>query len=249
MNKKIVGAALALAVAFSSIGFSQEIDKAKLERVQPHGDGSTPVLFIGDSMMRILGTQAEKNFKKAGIQPVAAFSSLGSGLVRPSVFNWTKKINELIDANKPKMVFIALGTNDRQALEAPDGRVINYTDEATWTTIYGELIGNVMDQFIKAGVDTIVWFLPPDMKAPDVQEHGKLLRKILSAEATKSDERIEKVQLFDMAKVLSPKPGTYSQHKISPTGQALQVRDPDGVHLTRDGAKIVAETLLKQYWK
>ena len=58
----------------------------------------TPVLMVGDSMMRLLGVAMEKQCKKAGIQPAVSFSSLGSGLVRPNVFDWNAKIDELARA-------------------------------------------------------------------------------------------------------------------------------------------------------
>lgn len=223
-----------------------DIDVKVLESVVPHGKGSEPVLFIGDSMMRILGAQAEKEFKKAGVESVLSFSSLGSGLVRKSVFDWTAKIDELVKQQKPKMVFIALGTNDRQALETEDG-VVNYADSSRWTEEYSKLVGGVMDQFIAAGLDTIVWLLPPDMKDAAHQEHAKLLVGIVTTEAIK-DGRKDKVQLFDMASILSTKPGKYSQFKMSPTGEALSVRDPDGVHLGVAGGRLVAKELLKIYW-
>ena len=34
----------------------------------------------------------------------------------------------------------------------------------------------------------------------------------------------------------------------SPTGQSLTVRDPDGVHLSVDGGKLVAQKVLKEFW-
>ena len=47
-----------------------------------------PVVFIGDSMMKMLGKGMEKAFKAKDVTPAESFSSLGSGLARPSVFNW-----------------------------------------------------------------------------------------------------------------------------------------------------------------
>lgn len=216
-------------------------DEPKNEKGKP----DTPVLMIGDSMMRILGATMEKEFKKADIQPAVAFSSLGSGLVRPAVFNWTDKINELITNNNPKTVFIALGTNDRQALEAENG-VINY-GHPDWRPAYTKRIDSVMDQFINAGATRIVWFLLPPMKEAANQEHASLVNEIVTAEAA-TEERKDYVETFDMGRVLCRRPGIYSQNLMSPTGQALTVRDPDGVHLTREGAKVIAREVLKYYW-
>ena len=35
---------------------------------------------------------------------------------------------------------------------------------------------------------------------------------------------------------------------MSPNMESLTVRDPDGVHLSVDGAKLVAQAVLKKYW-
>ena len=139
--------------------------------------GSTPVLMVGDSMMRILGANMEKEFRLAGIQPAVAFSSLGSGLVRPSVFNWFTKLDELLAENQPKTVFVALGTNDKQALETEDGTIINYGAPG-WEAAYRSCIARVMDRLLAADVDLVVWFLLPPMKDPAVQEHAQTVNRI-----------------------------------------------------------------------
>ena len=210
----------------------------------PHG--STPVLMVGDSMMRILGANMEKEFRLADIQPAVAFSSLGSGLVRPSVFNWFTKLDELLAENQPKTVFVALGTNDKQALETEEGAIINYAAPG-WEEAYRGCIARVMDQLLAADVDLVVWFLLPPMKEAAVQEHAQLVNRI-ATELAGEDSRKDKIFLFDMASCFSRRPGVYSQYMMSPTGEAITVRDPDGVHLAVGGAKAVAKACVKDFY-
>ncbi len=232
-------AVLAVSPAFAADKGNQK----KLDIPEPE----TPVLAIGDSMMRILGNQIEKQFKAAEITPVAAFSSLGSGLVRPSVFDWTAKIAELVATNQPKTVFVALGTNDRQTMEAVDGSVIAYgTPE--WEPEYAKRIGGVMDQLLEGGATRVVWLLLPAMKAPANQEHAELLNAVVTREA-QAESRKDKVSLLDLGKLLSRNPKKYSAGVMDPaTGEFITVRDPDGVHLTADGAKLVTRSMIRIYW-
>ena len=211
----------------------------------PHG--TTPVLMVGDSMMRILGANMEKEFRLAGIQPAVAFSSLGSGLVRPSVFNWFAKLDELLEENRPKTVFVALGTNDRQALETEAGAIVNYGEPA-WEEAYRLCLARVMDRLLAADVDLVVWFLLPPMKEAAVQEHAQLVNR-LATELANEDSRKEKFFLYDMASVFSRRPGVYSQYMMSPAGEAITVRDPDGVHLAVGGAKAVAKACVKNFYR
>jgi len=62
------------------------------------------------------------------------------------------------------------------------------------------------------------------------------------------ESRKDKVVLFDMRPLLTKKPGVFSSFIMSPQGEALNVRDADGVHLTSDGSKLVARALLSTFW-
>jgi len=207
----------------------------------------TPVLMIGDSMMRLLGHEMEKTFKKAGIQPAVSFSSLGSGLVRPSVFDWNAKVDELLVAHKPKTVFVAIGTNDRQAIEAEGLGTIRYENAEQWRDVYSKCIGGLMDRLVAGGVTRVIWMLLPDMNDTAIQEHAQLVNEIVKEQAA-VDKRVESVTLLNLGTILSRRPGKYSRYIMSPDGRSLAVRDPDGVHLSVDGAKFVAQAILKRYW-
>ena len=206
----------------------------------------TPVLMIGDSMMRLLGVAMERQFTKAGVAPAHAFSSLGSGLVRPAVFDWNAKVAELLAEHHPKTVFVSLGTNDRQTMEGLDAPAIRY-GAPEWESEYARRIAALMDQLHEGGATRVVWLLLPDMKDAATQEHAKLVNRIVTA-AAQDETRRDFVTLFDLGPVLSRNPGTISQYVMSATGAALTVRDPDGVHLTNDGAKLCARSILKTSW-
>lgn len=207
----------------------------------------TPVLMMGDSMMRLLGSAMEKAFRKADVQPAVAFSSLGSGLVRPAAFDWTAKTAELLETHKPKTVFVSLGTNDRQPIEGEEGGIIYY-GKPEWAIAYAKRIGALMDQLLAGGVTRIVWFRLPAMREAVTQVHADLVNEIVEREAA-VESRADKVTVFDLGPVLSRRPGVFTQYLMSAQGEALSVRDPDGVHLTNEGGKIVASAVLKAFWK
>lgn len=208
----------------------------------------TPILMIGDSMMRLLGHEMEKAFKKAGIQPAVAFSSLGSGLVRSSVFDWNAKIDELIAEHKPATVFVNIGTNDRQALEVEGVGMIRYESADEWRAAYSKCIGGVMDRLIAGGVKRIIWMLLPSMNDTATHEHAMLVNEIVTEQAA-AEKRKDVVTLLDLGPMLSSRPGKYSRYVTDKkTGNALTVRDPDGVHLSVEGAKYVSRRILETYW-
>ena len=207
----------------------------------------TPVLMMGDSMMRLLGIAMEKELKAAGVQPAISFSSLASGLARLDAFDWFAKTTELMNEHKPATVVVSLGANDRQTLKDTTGRVVAF-GSPEWEREYSLRLGRVMDELIKGGAKRVIWLLLPDMREPVQQEYAKFVNALFAKEAA-VEARKDKVVLFDMSPLLSRRPGTFSLYVMAPDGAALTVRDTDGVHLTNPGAKRVAQSLVKTYWK
>jgi len=206
----------------------------------------TPVVFIGDSMMKMLGKGMEKAFALKKVTPAESFSSLGSGLARPSVFNWPAKAKELCERVKPKTAFIALGTNDRQSLESRTGSMAAVgTDE--WRVEYKSRIEELLDALYSNGITHAVWMLTPPMKSESNEQHAQLVAGIV-AEVAGNEKYRDRFHRYDMGKVLANRKGGYTQTIISKTGAAISVRDTDGIHLSFQGAKIVAEDVLKTYW-
>ena len=209
-------------------------------------DGA-PVLMIGDSMMRLLGIAMEKELNAAEVAPAATFSSLASGLARMDAFDWFAKVDELMKQHKPATVVVSLGANDRQSLKDSTGRVVPF-GQPDWEREYGLRVGRIMDELIKGGATRVVWLLLPDMKEPAQQEYAQSVNALFKREAA-TETRKEKVVLFDMAPLLTRRPGTFSLYVMAPNGAALTVRDPDGIHLTNVGSKRVAQSIVQTYWK
>jgi hypothetical protein len=212
-----------------------------------HAAEGAPVLMIGDSMMRLLGIAMEKELAAAGVTPATSFSSLGSGLARLDAFDWFAKVDELMKEHKPKTVVVSLGANDRQKLKDTTGRVVPY-GKPEWEHEYALRLGRIMDDLIKGGATRVIWLLLPDMKEPVHQTYAQSLNDIFKRLA-QEESRKDKVVLFDMAPLLTRRPGTFSLYVMAPNGAPLTVRDADGVHLTNVGAKRVAQSLVQTYWK
>ena len=241
MKRKLMAAAVLMA-AITATG-AENKDAPKIgEPVKL----DTPVIFIGDSMMKMHGKGMEKAFKAKEVTPAESFSSLGSGLARPSVFNWPAKAKELCERVKPKTAFISLGTNDRQNLESrTGGMAVMGTDE--WRVEYKCRIEELLDALYTSGVTHAVWMLTPPMKSDGNEQHAQLVASIV-AEIAGDKKYRDRFHRYDMGKVLTIRPGRYTQTVISKAGTAVTVRDTDGIHLSFTGAKVVAEDVLRTYW-
>ncbi len=234
-----------LAAVWAVAGFAAEpAAEPEYEKI-PAADRQ-PVLMLGDSMMRLMGKATEKALKAEGYE-AKTFSSIGSGLARLDVFDWFARIETTMKESKPAVVVVTLGANDRQALQDGAGGVLQFgTPE--WRTEYGKRIGRAMDVILENGAKRVIWLELPDMKEHLHQNYAELVNAIYAEQAA-LEPRKGKVVLFSMRRHLSKTPGTYASYLMSPQGQALQVRDPDGVHLSQEGAKIMAQALVRTFWK
>ena len=223
--------------------FAAPVEVATYQKLE--ADAREPVLMLGDSMMRLLSRAMEKALKKEGIE-ASSYTSLGSGLARLDALDWFAKIEEMMTERKPATVVITLGANDRQPLKDASGNVFQFGTDA-WRAEYGSRIGRAMDALIQHGAKRVVWLCLPDMKE-HIQQTFAEMANGLYAEQVAVGTRKDQVVLFDTRATVSRVPGKYSAYMMSPRGEALTVRDQDGVHLTMVGARLVAETLVETFW-
>jgi hypothetical protein len=54
------------------------------------------------------------------------------------------------------------------------------------------------------------------------------------------------VIFFETNKLLTRKPDTFSAYLVDNMGRPIKVREPDGIHLARAGADLVAEAFVNE---
>ena len=95
------------------IGVTTASDKALVDQLKQvealPKEQRSPVLMIGDSMMRLLGNAMEKELGKLPEVKASSFTSLGSGIARLDAFDWMAKSISLMDEKKPSTVVVFFG--------------------------------------------------------------------------------------------------------------------------------------------
>jgi len=202
------------------------------------------VALVGDSMMKLLAHQAGREFvKRPGVEVVLQFTSLGSGLARLDAFDWMAKLEAIMTEHHPHTVIVALGANDRQPMALPDGRTVEPGDPA-WEEEYARRVGQAMDTLLKGGARRVVWLELPDMRDEPIQKDAEIINAIFRREA----ERRPHVFFFETRPFLSRKTGGFTKFLMDERGRPVEIRDPDGIHLSRAGADLVAAHLIRFLW-
>ena len=204
------------------------------------------VLLIGDSMMRLPAHAMERELAKIPDVEVATFSGIGTGLARLDAFDWLAKIDELCAARKPKVAVVALGANDRQPMMLESAGLVQ-PGSPEWDAEYAARVGSALDRLLAGGCEKIVWLQLPPMREPVVAEFARRVNELVAAQAAL---RPQVVAHDFSALVADRRTGGFTERRMDPlTAAAIPVRDVDGIHLSPEGARLLADALIKEYWK
>lgn len=205
----------------------------------------SPVLMLGDSMMRLPGQAMQRELSRTpGIQ-AHAFSGIGTGLARLDAFDWLRKIDELCAEFHPKVAVVALGANDRQPMMLPGSNLVR-PGTPEWNAEYADRIGQAMDRLTAGGCERIIWLLLPPMRDAVVDSFAQGVNQAIVAAAA---QRPAVIAHDFTSLVADRRTGGFTDRVMDPhTAAAIRVRDPDGIHLTPDGARMLATALIQEYW-
>lgn len=200
-------------------------------------DAKPNVLFIGDSLMKEVGRSARRQIARLGGEAEVE-SSIGSGLARFDLYDWSAKLREKLAA-KPMAVVVLLGANDEQDMDSPSGPV-SYGTPA-WSQAYAQRVDMLLSVAQESG--TKVWWIGlPKMKDARSDAHASLVNGIVQARA--AARQADRVAFVDISGTYALD-GKYSSFiLLPPNSQVLEVRSEDGIHFNRSGADHLATLIL-----
>lgn len=193
------------------------------------------VWLAGDSLMGMLADAFLSHV--AGNAAVIASSDvqIGTGLARPDVYNWPGEVALALQQH-PSVVVLTFGANDDQAMASGSGYVKVGTPG--WQAEYTQRVAGVMSQITSSGA-LLVWVVVPPVDRPQLQQNDQVVNAIVHHEAALHPG----VLVLDPGPVVAPG-GTFSEYLPGAGGQPVEIRAPDGVHLTPAGADRVLPLLL-----
>ncbi len=195
------------------------------------------VVLAGDSMMAVglSSTMLREAPKYQDLAIVKAFKS-GTGLARPEVFDWQQEYPAMLKDVHPDVVVVAIGANDGQGF-VEDGVTYPFGSDG-WKAIYERRVEAYLSMLESDGA-TVVWVGLPPMKADAYDARIALVNRIDYAVVSASPRAI----WFSTSAVLGDADGRF-QDFGEVHGQMARLRQQDGIHLSDDGAVLVAEQLL-----
>jgi hypothetical protein len=204
---------------------------ADQKKVAIYGDSLATGLFFG--MQELLGDIDKLD--------VVRRSQGGTGLVRDDEYDWVVQAEKYVSDDRPDVVVVSLGGNDRQDFTFNGMNVERFTEE--WWIEYMRRAEQVM-MSLKRGSRTVYWLGIPIVRSDRMtQDYAKL--NVLFRELCRVHGIIH-VDIWDKFRSADRSFSPYE--KIS--GKIKRVRTRDGIHFTKFGnqrlAQIVTGAMVQQ---
>jgi lysophospholipase L1-like esterase len=157
---------------------------------------------------------------------------VGSGLVSPGYFDWSRHLLAVVAARRPKLVIYMGSANDGQALLI-DG-AIQPVGGPLWRKVYGARVGAIMSSLVREG-SKVLWIGEPAMQDPQLSGDMKAMDAVCSQQAAK----YQGVTFVNPGSVLNGPHWSYEATRLI-GGQEIALR-LDGVHLNMAGSIYLAD--------
>lgn len=155
-----------------------------------------------------------------------------SGFVREDVYNWPVEIKALVEKEKPAVVLVMLGSNDRQQMRVGETR--EATRSANWTKEY-ERRATTLAEALSDLKTPYVWLGLPSFKSSKLSDDVLAFNETYRAAASSTGG-----QFIDVWDGFVDENGAFMTTGPDVSGQPVRLRTGDGVNFTRAGKRKLA---------
>jgi uncharacterized protein len=197
------------------------------------------VLIVGDSIGIDLGDALQPDLAQTGVVSAGLDGRVSTGLTRPDYFNWPAELTADIKSQNPQVVVIMIGANDAQDFLGPPD--VPYTSPQ-WNTLYAQRVAQFM-QIAQSGGATVVWVGMPPMQDAGLNAQMSDVNAVVQQQAAKTHPS---VVYLSTDRSLGTAQGGYTAFVTNGAGQVVNVRTPDGTHLTPGGGQVAAQQVIAE---
>jgi uncharacterized protein len=189
------------------------------------------VLVLGDSLGIDLGDVLVNDLTGTGIVTATLDGQVSTGLTRPDYFNWPAELSADLPRYSPQVIVVMMGANDAQDFPGPPD--VPFGTPA-WDAIYRSRVESFMAEATSGGAE-VIWVGMPPMQDPvlsaDISRIDGIVRRAAS--------RVRGVEYLASWTVLGTPTGQFTPYLVV-GGQEVNVREPDGTHISPGGAQVLS---------
>lgn len=202
--------------------------------VQTASAGTKKLAIYGDSLATGLYQGMQDLLEGTHQFDVIRHSKGGTGLVRDDEYDWVARAEQYVQKDRPDVVIVSLGGNDRQNFSFPGFNVERFSDE--WWFEYMRRAEQVM-MSLKRKAKKVYWLGIPVVRSQRMTADYEKLN-VMFRELTRVHGIIY-VDIWD--KFRGPDKRFTSYERVSGRNQRVRLRD--GIHFTRFGNQLLAQVV------
>lgn len=195
-------------------------------------ENARKVLVIGDFLAGGMGGELETAFEAAPGVTVSERSDGSSGLVRDDHFDWIAQLPTLLDEEKPAIVVVMLGANDRQQITTATAKEKFRSEE--WFDEYDARIGKLIS-VVTARKLPLLWVGLPSFQSPSMMADAATLNGLYRNQVEKAG-----AEFVDVWDGFVDEEGKYVVSGSDMNGQQVRLRGSDGITFTKAGKRKLA---------
>jgi len=203
----------------------------------PTASNKLRVLIVGDSLGIDMGGPLENDLENTGVVSATLDGRESTGLTRPDYFNWPVELQSDIRTTDPQIVVIMMGANDPQDFPGPPD--VPYTSPQ-WNVMYAARVAAFMRLAQSQGA-TVIWVGMPPMQNPALSAK---MSDIDAVDQQQAAQRQPPVDFISSWTLLGTAQGGYTPFITNGSGQVVNVRTPDGIHLTPAGGEVLSQAVV-----
>jgi len=194
------------------------------------------VLILGDSLGIDVGGPLQNDLANTGVVQATLDARESTGLTRPDYFNWPAELQADLGTAQPQVVVVMIGANDPQDFPGPPD--VPYSSPQ-WNVLYAGRVAAFMHLAQSEGA-TVLWIGMPPMQSP---QFSREMADIDAIDQRQAALCTPPVHFIGSQTLLGTPQGTYSPFITNGAGQVVNVRTPDGIHLTPAGGEILSQAV------
>ncbi|MDP9836147.1 hypothetical protein J2T09_000889 [Neorhizobium huautlense] len=195
-------------------------------------ENAKKVLVVGDFFAGRLAGGLETAFAENPGVMVVDHGETASGLVRQDHYDWPQALPELIANEKPSLVVVMIGANDRQQIDSNDAREKFRTER--WFEIYKQRV-NEFGQIARDHDLPLLWVGLPAFQSASMTADAVTLNGIFRTQAEEIGG--EFVDIWDG---FVDEEGKFIVTGSDVNGQQVRLRSADGINMTEAGRQKLA---------
>jgi lysophospholipase L1-like esterase len=195
------------------------------------------VLTVGDSLGIDFGQVLVNDLAGTGVVTAVLDGHIDTGLSRPDYFDWQSELRSDLARYQPQAVVVFIGANDPQSL-LEGGTALQY-GSAAWNVVYSQRVAVFMQAATHAGA-RVLWVGMPPMADPVLNGKMQVLNGIFQTEAASHTG----VTYFASWPLMSDGQAHYATFLPDASGNEVQVREPDGTHISVPGAERLSRAVM-----